>query len=90
MLEEEVIRRGLEKESNGILDQSKDICSQFQKASKDHQVMAEQLAVYKSDLEKERAQQEKLLKVNKILKSEKDSMQQEMNSMAARLQQVST
>eukprot|EP00731_Ephydatia_muelleri_P019911 Em0012g736a len=64
------------------------VCLTSVQASEDHQVMAEQLAVYKSDLEKEHAQQEKLLKENEILKSEKDSLEQEMNSMAARLQQL--
>ncbi|KAL5489271.1 hypothetical protein EMCRGX_G018342 [Ephydatia muelleri] len=84
LLEEEM--RGLEKEKNGYLEEIKDVRSQLRKAAEDHMSQAEraaqQLTVYKSDFEKERAQQVKLLTEYDTLKSEKDSI-------VARLQQSS-
>ena len=74
-------RRGPEEERNGLLEQSKDFHSQLQKASEDHTSQAEfaaqQLTVYKCELEKERAQRERLLKENVRLTSEKNALQQE-------------
>ena len=83
--------RGLEKERNGYIEEIKDFRSQLQKAAEDHtsqvEIAAQQLMVYKSDFEKERAQREKLLAENDTLKN---SLQQEKDSIVARLQQVST
>ena len=84
--------RGLEKEKNGYLEEIKDVRSQLRKAAEDHtsqvEIAAQQLTVYKSDFEKERAQREKLLAENDTLKN---SLQQEKDySIVASLQQVST
>ncbi|KAL5489274.1 hypothetical protein EMCRGX_G018346 [Ephydatia muelleri] len=88
LLEEEM--RGLEKERNGYIEEIKDFRSQLQKAAEDHtsqvEIAAQQLMVYKSDFEKERAQREKLLAENDMLKN---SLQQEKDSIVARLQQCS-
>eukprot|EP00731_Ephydatia_muelleri_P019918 Em0012g743a len=88
LLEEEM--RGLEKEKNGYLEEIKDVRSQLRKAAEDHtsqvERAAQQLKVYKSDFEKERAQREKLLAENDTLKN---SLQQEKDSIVASLQQSS-
>ena len=52
--------------------------------------MAEQLTVYKNNFEKERAQQEKILKEHNTLKAERNSLQQEKDTIAANLQEVCT
>ncbi|KAL5489264.1 hypothetical protein EMCRGX_G018335 [Ephydatia muelleri] len=84
-------RRGPEEERNGLLEQSKDFHSQLQKASEDHTSQAEfaaqQLTVYKCELEKERAQRERLLKENVRLTSEKNALQQEKLQLERRLEE---
>ena len=73
----------LEEERNRLQEERSIFCSQLQKASEGHKIMAEQLKLHESDFEKERAQREKLLAEYDTLKTKNISLQQEKNAVRA-------
>ena len=89
----------LEEEKARLVRRKEDYRQELQKASKERddqvKITAQQMKLYKSDFAKERAQREKLVldyeSLNKSLTQsnvEKRSLQQDINSLTARLQKV--
>ena len=87
----------LEEEKRGLEEERRNLLQQLQKASEDHTShVNEQLKLYQSDFEKERAEREKLLMKYDTLEemlseanAMKVSLQKEMTALAARHQEVS-